>query len=260
MKVVPKLVTRTLCLIALVLVLLHLTTQTLRIYGGHANQLGFVRQFNLTEENNISTWFSSSMFLACSLLLGLIGWAKRGTKGAEARNWLSLAAIFLCLSMDEASSLHEMIIPQGDALFERTGYFNPHLFSSWLPFGATAAAIVGFVYVPFLRDLPKGTRLRFLLAACVYLSGAVGTEMAGGAIAYYLGADGMPYATEVAVEEGLEMLGIIAFLYGILMHLRQRDISAAIVRRLLQLFEREEERVTPPQTAKPIGLTAVRRR
>jgi hypothetical protein len=260
MEVVPKLVTRTLCLIALVLVLLHLTTQTLRIYGGHANQLGFVRQFNLTEENNISTWFSSSIFLACSLLLGLIGWSKRGTKGPDARNWLSLAAIFLYLSMDEASSLHEMLIPQGDALFERTGYFNPHLFSSWLPFGATVVAIVGFVSVPFLKNLPNDTRRRFLLAACVYLSGAVGTEMAGGAIAYYLGADGMPYATEVAVEEGLEMLGVIAFLYGILMHLRREDISAAIVRRLLQLFEREEERVTPPHVTRPVGLTAVRRR
>ena len=252
MKVVPKQIAQTLCLIALTLVFLHLTTQTLRIYAGHPNQLGFERQFNLNQENNIPTWFSSSMFLACSLLLGVIGWAKR-TKRGDARGWLSLAVVFLYLSMDEASSLHEMIIPLGNALLERTGFSSPYLFYSWLPFGATVTAIIGFLYVPFLRNLPKDTRLRFLLAACVYLGGAVGMEMVGGAIAYYSGTDGMPYAIEVAAEEGLEMLGIITFLHAILLHLRREDVSAAVRRRLLQLFEREQELLAPPRITKSTG-------
>jgi hypothetical protein len=233
-------------LIVFVLILLDFVTQTLRIYGGHQNQLGFQRQFNLDEENNIPTWVSSSMLLACSLLLGLIGWAKRGAKGPDARRWLALAAIFLCLSMDEASSLHEMTSLLGYALLQRTGPLNPDVFFySWLPFGIAAIAVIGFIYLPFLRDLPKDTRRRFLQAGCVYISGAVITEMAAAAVAYRGGMDNsMLSAIEVATEEGLEMLGIIAFVYGLLMHLRREDVSTAVLQRLLHLFEGGEAAAT----------------
>lgn len=248
------------CLIVFILVLLHLSTQALSIYGGHESQLGFQRQFNLNEENNIPTWFSSSMFLACSLLLGVIGWAKRGANSTDARSWLLLAAVFLYLSMDEASSLHEMLIPLGEALFQRIGLFNPYLFYSWLPFGMIALAIIGLINIPFLRNLPKDTRRRFLFAGWIYISGAVVTEMAGGAIAYYVGTNGPPYAMEVAAEEGLEMLGIIAFLYGILMHLRREDVSMVVVQHLLCLFNGEEKRLAPFTMPSPTRLKGVRRR
>jgi hypothetical protein len=246
MKISPKRVAGVLFLIVFVLILLDFVTQTLRIYGGHQNQLGFQRQFNLDEENNIPTWVSSSMLLACSLLLGLIGWAKRGAKGPDARRWLALAAIFLCLSMDEGSSLHEMTSPLGYALLQRTGPLNSDvLFYSWLPFGIAAIAVIGFIYLPFLRDLPKDTRQRFLQAGCVYISGAVITEMAAAAVAYRGGVDNsLLSAIEVATEEGLEMLGIIAFVYGLLMHLRREDVSTAVLQRLLQLFKGDEAAAT----------------
>jgi hypothetical protein len=244
MKISPKRVAGFLCLIVFVLVLLSLVTQTLNIYGGHKNQLGFQHQFNLDDENNIPTWVSSSMLLACSLLLGLIGWAKGGAKGSDAR-WLGLAAIFLYLSMDEASSLHEMTSPLGYALLQRIGLLNPDLFFfSWLPFGIAAIAVIGFIYLPFLRDLPKDTRRRFLQAGCVYISGAVITELAAAALWYRGETDRMLYAIVVATEEGLEMLGTIAFVYGLLMHLRREDVSTAVLQRLLHLFNGDEATAT----------------
>lgn len=260
MKATPSRVARSLCLAVFILVLLHLSTQALSIYGGHENQLGFQRQFNLNEENNIPTWFSSSMFLACSLLLVVIGWAKRSANSTDARSWLLLAAVFLYLSMDEASSLHEMLMPAGAAIVERAGLFRPYFFFGWVPFGVAASLIIGLINVPFLRSLPKETRRRFLFAACIYFSGAVVAEMVGGAIAYYLGTDGVPFAMEVAAEEGLEMLGIIAFLYGILMHLRREDVSSVVGLSLLRLFNSEEKRLSPFTMANSSRLNAVGRR
>jgi hypothetical protein len=259
MKVSPSRVARSLCLTVFILILLHLSTQALSIYGGHGNQLGFQRQFNLNEENNIPTWFSSSTFLACSVLLSVIGWAKRGANSTDARSWLLLAAVFLYLSMDEASSLHEMLIPLGEALLQRIGLFNPYLFYSWVPFGMIALAIIGLINIPFLKNLPKDTRRRFLFAGCIYISGAVVTEMAGGAIAYYVGTNSLPYAVEVVVEEGLEMLGIIVFLYGILMHIRREDVSTVVVQQLLRLFTGEEKRLAPFTMESSTRLKAVRR-
>jgi hypothetical protein len=236
MPISPKRAAGYLCLIAVVLILLHLATQALRKYGGYDFQLGFQRQFDLGKENNIPTWFSSSMLLACSLLLGLIGWAKRGTKASDASSWVGLAAVFLFLSMDEASSLHEMTGPAGAKLLRWAGLLHPFLFYSWLPFGITAVAIIGLLYLPFLRALPKETRRRVLLAGCAYISGAVIAEMVGGAIDYFGGREGMPLAAVVATEEGLEMFGIIVFLYALLMYLRQEDVSTAIRQRVQYLF------------------------
>ncbi len=236
MTISPKRAAGFLCLIVIVLTLLHLATQALRIYGGHERQLGFQHQFNLNEENNIPTWFSSSMLLVCSLLLGLIGWAKRGTKAPDTGRWLALAAIFLFLSMDEASSLHEMTMEPTREFLKRTGLLNPYLFYSWLPFGITAVAIIGLYYLAFLRTLPKDVSRTFLLAGCVFISGAVITEMHGSAMHYLRGADDMPYAVVVATEEALEMFGIVAFLYGLLVYLLREDISTAVVQRLQHLF------------------------
>jgi hypothetical protein len=40
------------------------------------------------------------------------------------------------------------------------------------------------------------------------------------------------------------MLGTIAFVYGLLMHLRREDVSTAVLQRLLHLFNGDEAAAT----------------
>jgi hypothetical protein len=71
--------------------------------------------------------------------------------------------------------------------------------------------------VPFLLQLPRRTALIFLVAGVVYISGVIGIEILG----QPMDADTLEYNLLTLVEEGLEMFGVILFLYGLLDHVHR---------------------------------------
>ncbi len=79
-------------------------------------------------------------------------------------------------------------------------------------------------------SLDKKTRNLFLFSAVIYLSGVIGMESIGGFIKSIHGIDNWWYYLEVAVEEGLEMTGIIVFIYALLNYLNitYKEISLVI--------------------------------
>ena len=103
----PKKLTIILTLVALSFVLAHVAVQYIRFFHGHPAQLGFLHQMNLNDENNLPTWYSSSILLFSSILLAMIGLANKHEGNPYTLEWLGLAAIFLYLSLDEASSLRQ---------------------------------------------------------------------------------------------------------------------------------------------------------
>ena len=91
-----------------------------------------------------------------------------------------------------------------------------------LPYGA--AVIVGSLLgLRFFLRLPRPTQRRFLLAAALYLGGAIGFEMIGGA--YVAGQTAFQrtsaYILIFTVEELLEMAGLIMFLNALMRHLEE---------------------------------------
>lgn len=226
----PVRIARILSLVVCALLAAHLGTQALKVYGGYDAQLGFERQFNLDGENNIPSWYASTTLLFCAGLLGLIGYVRHKEQAQRSRQWLGLAAIFLYLSMDEAASLHEMVNPLARAFLDRVGVSIGYLHYSWVVFGIVVVPIIGLSYVRFLQALPIATSIQFGLAGVVYVGGAVGIEMFGGNVVSQGGLDTMSYAILVAVEEGLEMFGIVLFTYAVLSYARQSDIVASLFR------------------------------
>ena len=147
----------------------------------------------------------------------LLALRKRTQGDPWARYWLGLALAFGLLSLDEIAGLHETL----NSIFE----------SSWGILGTVAAAVFGLAYVRFLRDLAASTRWRFLAAGILFFGGAVVVEMA---TAWYDDTDlldTLSYKLWTAVEEGLEMTGVLVFLHALLGYMGgsgSRSIAIAV--------------------------------
>ncbi len=103
----PKRVALTLALFVTSLSLAHVFSQCLKYLFDHEIQLGFERLFNLNNEGNAPSWYSSMTLALCAGLLAAIGLDKRQKHSRYAAHWLVLAAIFIYLSLDEAAEIHE---------------------------------------------------------------------------------------------------------------------------------------------------------
>ena len=81
-------------------------------------------------------------------------------------------------------------------------------------------SIVGVRFLKCLLGLPRSTRNLFLLAAAMFIGGAIGIELIGS----YVDASGsrhtLLYRLLIAVEESLEMTGVAVFIFGLLRYMR----------------------------------------
>jgi hypothetical protein len=168
---------------------------------------------DLDVERSVYTWFSQLLLAGAGLLLldnGARVYPRERLVGAQ---WLLLGLVFFALSADEALSLHELLsAPVGSAL-GTSGFLT---FAWVLPLAALC--LLGFIaFIPFLRALPGRVRATMLLAAALYLGGAIGMELIGGKL--YADAQGdvttATYRLAAIIEEALEGLGILVFIYSI---------------------------------------------
>ena len=72
------------------------------------DRMRFARLLDLDLENNLPSWYSSIALLLSAVMLPIIGLHHSGRARKFARHWLALAILFLCLSVDEVASIHEM--------------------------------------------------------------------------------------------------------------------------------------------------------
>lgn len=174
-----------------------------------------IRLFYVDTEGNIPTFFSSFLLLFASLLLALISVIKKMSSDVSWRRWAILALGFLCMAVDEASGIHELLNKPGRWLLAR-GSLDGILHTTWLVFGITIVTILGGVFLKFSLRLPAKTKKDFFVAAAVFLGGLVGMEMVGGFYAGSHGVNNFKYSMLATVEEGLEMAGVITFINGLM--------------------------------------------
>ena len=215
----PKKLALVLTLVVLSLIIAHVTVEYIRFFQGHDVLLGFERLLNLNYENNIPTWYSSSALLLSAMLLAVIALVNKREGKPYTLQWFVLAAIFLYLSLDEAASLHESMGSSLEPMLETIGYFHGFLYFSWVIFGAIFVLFIALAFVRFLVSLAVQTRSLFLIAGTMYVGGALGIELLESRHYYIYGHKDFSYMMLVTVEEGLEMLGVVVFLYALLSHL-----------------------------------------
>jgi hypothetical protein len=136
---------------------------------------------------------------------------------------VGLAVVLALMSLDEATSIHEMTTNPLRSLFETSGA----LYFAWVIPAMAFVAVFGILYSRFLFHLPARHSIRFLFAGSVYLLGVLGMEMVGGA---YVSDHGysLIYGAIATVEEILEMSGIAILILALLHYMEEHVTSVSV--------------------------------
>jgi hypothetical protein len=179
----------------------------------------FVDLFHLDREKNLPSLFSFLLLFISSICLAIIALGNTRANHRYKKHWFALSLIFLFLSIDEWNSFHELLTDPLRANLNTSGIF----FFAWVIVAIPLVATIFLVYLKFLRDLPPHTKKLFFMAGGLYLSGTLGMELING---YYFSQNvdailtqeaipAMIYAVMTHIEELLEMIGIVTFIYAL---------------------------------------------
>ncbi|WP_336517576.1 hypothetical protein [Pollutibacter soli] len=174
--------------------------------------------FNVDDELNIPSYFSSVILLFAAILLTAITYLKVNAKDKFRRHWMLLMIGFYVLAADEMITLHEHLNKPFKQLMgnNTSGIFT----FAWVIPGMIIVAALGLTFIRFLSKLPKSTRMGFMLGGFFYVGGALGVEMLGANYATTHGMLNMNYALFTIVEESSEMLGVIIFIHALLCYIK----------------------------------------
>ena len=173
----------------------------------------YVTFFRVTSEGKIPTFYSGLTLIAAAMLLALIGMHERANGGRFYRHWIGLAAIFVLMAMDEMLCIHEMT---ARPLRELLGVTSGPLVRAWVIPAMIFLGFLGLAYFRFLVALAWRSRVLFVSAGAIFVVGAVGLEMVGGAYVSAYGARDLDYGVIATLEELLEMAGMVLFLYALM--------------------------------------------
>ncbi len=199
-----------------VLTTLNILAQLSTYVAGHDHVFGLVELLDVDVEHNIPSYFSAGLLACAALLTTLVAGAERCPRGRMRWQWIALATGFGGMALDEALSLHErLIVPLGEWM----GPDRPSaLRFTWVIVAFVAVPLFGLAFWPFWRRLPRRSRRQSAVGAAVYLSGALGMEVMGGIWAMQRGQQNLGYQLHVAVEETLEMAGVVLFIRCLLVY------------------------------------------
>ncbi|MFA5156306.1 MAG: hypothetical protein WC532_02790 [Candidatus Omnitrophota bacterium] len=192
--------------------------------------------FDLDQEGNIPTWFSSQLLFLVSIITGInyILNRKLIKKSERIFNkswvWLLISGVFLFLSMDEVAYIHERLHDKLKLVFLNTKASHDLWMIVYIPF------LLGglFFLKDFLKYLYQLSRasFKFIFGASILWLSTFVLELVG---QYYL-KKGYPqiYQIEVIAEEGLEMLAALLFCVAFLL------ITKLMIIKLLGKISRNE--------------------
>lgn len=174
-----------------------------------------IRLFDLDQEANIPTWFSSLMLAVAAYFAYQCDVASK-LQGFSSRIWLVLSWFFLALSCDEVAQIHENAGKLAHKYFLQSFGLN----SPWVIIIGPFALVVVFFLAMALRKALKGStkaRTTLVAGASVYICGAFGIELLGTVYEAYLG--GLAKLLDVVIEESFEMFGVIMTINGLMAHM-----------------------------------------
>ena len=199
---------------AIILIGIHIAILLVQIYAGIPIKAELSRMFSLDMEANFPTIFSSLILFFSAFLFYLLSKISHTKDNGDRSFWLGLSFIFTFLALDESSKIHEFIGYVTDVFVHGTGYLN---FPWVLPY-AILVLILGLVYIRFFWKMERKVFWSFVVAAVMYVSGAIGFELLGANEVSMHGHNTVLYNIYSTIEETLEIFGVI-FLIKILLNL-----------------------------------------
>jgi len=169
--------------------------------------------FNVDNENNIPTLFTYSILLFATILLAVISTVKKNQKDKNQILWWIITFLFFFVSTDEILGSHEYMAISLRKIFNLSGLF---WFAWVIPF-AIILFLLSIIFYKFIfLYLPLQTRKKFIISGIIYIGAALGLELIGGYFFTNWGGDNLSWIILTTIEEGLEMAGIIYFIYALL--------------------------------------------
>lgn len=215
----PQRVTKFLLFIIAGLIILNLGERMYVRWYNANNEIQIIsKYFNFDQEHNVPSLYSGLSLGFCGFLLAIITDIKKITKGKYVKHWRGLSLIFLFLAIDEFCSLHEATIPFFRNAINATGV----LYFTWVVPAFFLLIVFLLSYRKFILNLPNRSKTLLVLAGMIYISGALGMELIGGYIADNYGYKNSIYGIASTIEELLEMLGVVIFVYGLLDYIKSQ--------------------------------------
>lgn len=118
--------------------------------------------------------------------------------------WRFLSVVVLGVAIDEAVQFHEMFVP---ALRNAFGFSGALTFAWVVPYSGLVLALAA-IAIRAVLALPRRQRAQVVIAAMVFLAGAIGMEVVGAAYADANGQKNLVFALLTTLEETLEMVGV----------------------------------------------------
>ncbi|MBE9042510.1 hypothetical protein IQ235_17200 [Oscillatoriales cyanobacterium LEGE 11467] len=97
--------------------------------------------------------------------------------------------------------------------------------NAWVVPGFIVLSIFLLSFYKFFRHLPQSTQYLTALSTVLAVGGAFGVELINGYYKYLHGEDNFGYIALSTLEEMMEMLGIVLFIYALLAYLPQMGIN-----------------------------------
>ncbi len=242
----PRKIALFLTVVAIYLVLQSLFSEYLlvQVLGPDVSPLAIslIDLFSVNAETTIPTWYATILLFSTAVILAFITSVKIKTGAAYRFHWLGLSLVFLYLSIDEGAAIHELFSDPLQERFHTSGY----LAFGWLLLFVPLLLLFVLAYLRFLWQLPVRTRNLFILAGLLYVGGAVVVEGISANLWDSGGGISFAYLAIATVEEFLELIGVITFIFTLLSYcvsnqytalfsptMETADATPAIIKKLL---------------------------
>ena len=203
-------VIRVLLVISVSFILLHVAGYFFEIHVGHTFGL-FI--FDPNREQSIPKFYSSVVLLMCSGLLSIIAAAKKGDILHSHLYLLGLAIIFFFFAIAKNSSIHEYLVaPIQTAL-------NMSKFQIYVWLYGIMAVMFPVLYLKFFLSLPRKAKILLAVGGITFMIGAFGFDLVVAYAGRLIDHQSVTYLGLAALEDILEMGGIIIFVYGLLLYM-----------------------------------------
>jgi len=173
--------------------------------------------FNMDAEANVPTYFNTIILFIPALLFAAIAVTKFMDKDKFRIHWAGLSLLFLYLSIDEASVLHEKLIKPMRSMMDLGGIF----YFAWVVPGIAFVVVVGLMYLRFFLNLETKFKILFFTSIFLYFGGVLGGEMVSGYFAESIGQKNFTYSVASSLEESIELIGASMLIYTLLAYIKQ---------------------------------------
>jgi hypothetical protein len=222
-RIKPLKIALSLLSISFLVMLLSLLGQRFRFFGGYSINGpvqeyfldAFIFEFFINNEGNVATFWNTLLLLMTSAVAFVLASAKFSQGNKYRFEWLLLGLVFLYLSMDESSVIHEKF----SALLKDLPDINGWAHYKWLYAGGAAVLVLTFLFIRFYLHLDLRNKILFPVSMALYLFGAFGGELLSGYYAQANGTKNIPYMLMTHGEELGEQIGIILMIFTLLTYL-----------------------------------------